>query len=108
MLRYEPLPHKQTLGYWVNANDWAGWEFDLKTPGTYEVEALVGCGDGNGGSLVEFTVDGHPFRLTVPVTGGFQKFVPQNLGTVTFDKPGRKTVEIHVIKKSNFAVITLS
>ena len=105
MLRYEPLPHKQTLGYWVNANDWAGWEFDLKTPGTYEVEALVGCGDGNGGSLVEFTVDGHPFRLTVPVTGGFQKFVPQNLGTVTFDKPGRKTVEIHVIKKSNFAVM---
>jgi len=105
MLRYEPLPHKQTLGYWVNADDWAGWEFDLKKPGTYEVEALVGCGDGNGDSQVEFKVDGQAFPFTVPVTGGFQAFKPFNLGKVTLDQAGRKTVEIRVLKKAHFAVM---
>src|SRR5262249_19148118 len=28
-LRYEPLPHKDTLGYWTRADDWASWEFQL-------------------------------------------------------------------------------
>ena len=105
MLRYEPLPHKQTLGFWVNANDKAGWEFDLKTPGTFEVEALVGCGDGCGGSLVEFLVEDQVFPFTVPVTGGFQKFVPQSLGRVTLDQPGRKRVEIRVVSKPGPAVM---
>ena len=39
MLRFEPLPHKNTLGYWVRADDWASWEFDVKKPGTFAVEA---------------------------------------------------------------------
>ena len=33
MLRYEPLPHKNTLGFWVRADDWASWEFDVNKPG---------------------------------------------------------------------------
>ncbi|OYW16699.1 MAG: N-acetylgalactosamine 6-sulfate sulfatase (GALNS), partial [Planctomycetales bacterium 12-60-4] len=49
MLRYEPLPHKNTLGYWVRAEDTASWEFDVVRPGKYRVEALVGCGNGSGG-----------------------------------------------------------
>ena len=33
MLRYEPLPHKNTLGFWTRADDWASWEFDVTKPG---------------------------------------------------------------------------
>ena len=33
MLRYEPLPHKNTVGYWVRPDDRASWEFDVKKPG---------------------------------------------------------------------------
>ncbi len=107
MLRYEPLPHKQTIGYWVNPKDWVGWEFDLKNAGAFEVEALVGCGNGSGGSVVEFTIDGTKFKLTVPVTGGFQNFVPQKLGKVTIDKPGRKQVEVRALSKPGPAVMDL-
>src|SRR6185312_2007526 len=41
-LRYEPQPNKNVLGYWTNADDWADWEFEVKTAGTYEVEVQQG------------------------------------------------------------------
>src|SRR5262249_45311521 len=34
-LRYEPLPHKDTLGFWTRADDWAGWEFTVSKPGRF-------------------------------------------------------------------------
>ena len=40
ILRYEPKPEKNTLGYWINAKDRAYWEFELKQPGYFHVEIL--------------------------------------------------------------------
>jgi hypothetical protein len=97
MLRYEPLPHKDTLGYWVRADDWADWEF----------EGLVGCGQGSGGSSVEFRAAGQTLKLTVPETGGFQQFVPQQLGRLSFDRPGRYRLEVRATSKPGPAVMDL-
>ncbi|SIO61282.1 Arylsulfatase A [Singulisphaera sp. GP187] len=107
MLRFEPLPHKNTLGYWVRADDWASWEFDVTKPGTFAVQALVGCGDGSGGSTVAFRVEDQRLKLTVPVTGGFQRFVPQALGQVTLPRAGRYQLEVRAIKKPGPAVMDL-
>ena len=107
MLRYEPLAHKNTLGYWVRADDWASWEFDLSKPGTFTVNALVGCGSGSGGSVVEFTVADQVLKLTVPVTGGFQKFEPMDLGRVTFARSGRHRIEVRARSKPGLAVMDL-
>ena len=104
MLRYEPLPNKDTLGFWVNAEDWASFEFTLVRPGKFHLVPHVGCGT-NGGSLVHFEVAGQTLPLTVPATGGFQNFVPQDLGIVTFDKPGRYTLKIKPQKKEGVAVM---
>jgi arylsulfatase A-like enzyme len=104
MLRYEPLPNKDTLGFWVRQEDWASFEFTLTKPGKYRLVPHVGCGT-NGGSLVHFEVAGQTLPLTVPATGGFQKFVPQDLGVVTFDKPGRYTLTIKPQKKEGVAVM---
>ena len=107
MLRFKPLPHKNTLGYWVRSDDWASWEFDAHTPGTFDVSALVGCGNGSGGSTVEFNFDGQALNLTVPVTGGFQKFMPQKLGRISIDRPGRHRLEVRPISKPGPAVMDL-
>ncbi|MFO0909187.1 MAG: sulfatase-like hydrolase/transferase [Isosphaeraceae bacterium] len=107
MLRYEPLPHKNTLGYWVRLDDWASWEFEAKRPGTYDLTALVGCGPNSGGSTVEFRVDDQSLTLTVPVTGGFQNFQPQNLGKVVLDKPGRHRLIVRPTSKPGLAVMDL-
>jgi arylsulfatase A len=107
MLRFEPLPHKDTLGYWTRPEDWASWEFEVSRSGTFDVEALVGCGNGSGGSVVEFREGDQALRLTVPVTGGFQNFKPQPLGRLMLAKAGRHRLEVRALSKPGAAVMDL-
>lgn len=81
-LRYEAPPHKDTLGFWTNPADRAAWEFDVPADGTFDVELLVGCGKGSGGSEVEVSVGGQVLTFRVEETGHFQRFVPRMIGTV--------------------------
>lgn len=106
-LRYEPLPHKNTLGFWTRIEDTATWDFDVVRGGKFRVEALVGCGNGSGGSLVDFQVDEQTLSLSVPVTGGFQNFQPQDLGTVTIAEPGRHRLTVTPRSKPGPAVMDL-
>ena len=107
MLRFEPLPHKNTLGYWVRTEDWASWEFSVTKPGTFAVEVLQGCGKGQGGSEVEVSIGEQVLKFTVEDTGHFQNFKAREIGTVTIDKPGRYTLTVKPKKKAAAAVMDL-
>src|SRR5207248_2274969 len=104
-LRYEPLPHKNTLGFWTRADDWASWEFTVSKPGTFVVEILQGCGTGNGGSEVFLSIGEQALKFTVEDTGGFQNFKPRELGAVRLDKAGRYTLELKPKTKAKAAVM---
>lgn len=106
-LRYEPLPHKNTLGFWTRPEDSASWEFTVTRPGSFMVEALQGCGAGQGGSEVEFTVAGQTLSMTVEDTGHFQNFKPREIGTVKLDQPGRYTLTVKPKTKARAAVMDL-
>jgi arylsulfatase A-like enzyme len=106
-LRYEPLPHKNTLGYWTNAGDWASFEFEIARPGAFDVELLYGCAPGSGGSAVEVTSGKSSATFAVEETGGFQDFRPQTIGRLTIDQPGRHTLEVRVKSKPGRAVMDL-
>ena len=107
LLRYEPLPHKNTLGFWTRAEDSASWEFTITTPGTFTVEVLQGCGKGQGGSLVELSVAGQALTFMVEDTGHFQNFKARDIGTVKLEKPGRYTVTVTPKTKAAAAVMDL-
>jgi hypothetical protein len=107
MLRYEPLPHKDTLGYWVRADDWAHWDFQLNEKGTFRVECLVGCGNGSGGSTVELRIGDKVISLVVPETGGFQQFERLAVGQVQLTEPGRYRLEVRATNKPGPAVMDL-
>jgi alpha-L-fucosidase len=106
-LRYEPEPHKDTVGYWMDPTDWVRWEFDVKQPGTYDAVILQGCGKGHGGSTVAFSAAGQTLTTTVEDTGGFQNFVPRRIGAYSFDKPGRHTLAVKPTRKAGVAVMDL-
>lgn len=106
-LRYEPLPYKNTLGFWTRKEDTANFDFTVIKPGKFEVEVLQGCGKGSGGAEVEVAIGGEKLMFTVKDTGGFQNFEPQTIGTVSIDKPGQHTLTVTPKTKPGVAVMDL-
>ena len=120
MMRYEPAPNKNCLGYWTNPNDMAAWEFAVTKPGTYEIELWQGCGKGQGGSEVAVQIDYPPqnvwsskagvikrTQFLVEDTGHFQNFVPRSLGQVTFHEAARYALVVRPVNKKAAAVMDI-
>jgi arylsulfatase A-like enzyme len=106
-VRYEPQPHKNTVGYWTKADDWVSWDFLVERPGEYEVNILQGCGPGSGGSQVAFEAAGQTLEITVIETRGFQDFLARKIGTLRFEKPGRYRLAVRPQSKPGVAVMDL-
>ena len=105
-LRYEPQPHKDTLGFWTRVEDSAAWEFDLPAPGRFRVEALQGCGKGSGGAEVDFVIGDQRLTMTVQDTGNFQNFIRRELGEVRL-AAGRHTLRVQPRTRPGVAVMDL-
>lgn len=104
-LRFEPLPHKNTLGYWTNPKDTAEWTFTITTPGKFFVEVLQGCGKGQGGSEVKVVCGDESLSFTVEDTGHFQNFVRREIGTIELKDAGRHTISLQPQSKAGVAVM---
>lgn len=104
-LRYEPQPHKNTVGYWTVTDDWCEWHCYVDQPGEFDVVIWQGCGKGHGGSQVAVVVGEQPLQFTVEDTGHFQNFKRRELGTVTRSEPGVFTVQLRAQSKAAGAVM---
>jgi hypothetical protein len=104
-LRYEPQPHKNTIGYWTDESDWVEWRLRVPKAGKYAVLVLQGCGKGHGGSVVKVSVAGRALDYTVEDSGGFQNFVERRAGVVEIAAAGPATFEIRAVKKVKGAVM---
>jgi hypothetical protein len=105
-LQYEHNPKKNTLGYWVNVDDWAHWEFANSAAGDFDIEILQGCGKGQGGSKVELRVAGKTLPFVVEETGHFQNFEPRIIGRVNL-AAGDVRLEVRPIEKARNAIMDL-
>jgi len=106
-IRYEPQPHKNTIGYWTKAEDWVSWDFQVMKPGTFDVTLTQACGKGSGGSEVAFSVGGQTIKDIVPDTGAFTNWTNRIIGTFTLAQPGTFTMNVKPVKKPGLAVMDL-
>lgn len=104
-IRYEPQPHKNTVGYWSNEKDFIEWKFAVPKAGEYEIDILQGCGKGHGDSLVVIETQMQKLELTVQDTGHFQNFLWKTAGTVTLKKSEGESITIKCAKKAGGAVM---
>lgn len=106
-IRYEPQPHKNTVGYWTKSEDWVSWDFKVNTPGKFDVTLTQACGKGSGGSEVAFTVGGQTIKDIVPDTGAFTNWVQRTIGSFTLASAGAYTISVKAMKKPGLAVMDL-
>jgi len=106
-IRYEPQPHKNTIGYWTKAEDWVSWDFKVNTPGKFDVALTQACGKGSGGSEVAFTIGEQTIKDVVPDTGAFTNWVQRTIGSFTLARPGTFTISVKPITKPGLAVMDL-
>lgn len=106
LLRYEPQPHKNTLGYWTRSNDWASWSFTANKAGDYDVEILQACGKGSGGSRIALTSGTNRIETAVFETGAFTNFVWRGIGSMTLPA-GTNSIEVRALSKPGAAVMDL-
>jgi len=104
LLRYEPQPHKNTIGYWANEMDYCEWHFYLDKPGKFDFHILQGCGKDQGGSQVAAIIGDQQVLFEVEDTGHFQNFKDRKVGQVELP-PGNHKLRMKPIKKSNKAVM---
>jgi lysophospholipase L1-like esterase len=103
-LRYEPQPHKNTVGYWSVAEDSAEWL--LQAPaGEYSVEILQGCGRGHGGSRVQLSVQEQRLEFVVRETGHFQNFVWRSIGKLSWLGGAEQLLTLRCVEKPGGAVM---
>ena len=105
-MRYEEQSYKNVLGFWVKAEDWAEWNFEITAEGTYTLDILQGCGKGSGGAEVEFAIGEQKFMTKIVETGHFQNMIRRDLGTVKLPV-GKYTLTVRPKTKPGAAVMDL-
>lgn len=88
-LRYEFRPDKNTLGYWSNPRDWVSWDFEVKTPGKFNVVVMQGSPVTK---PIQITVAGQTIDYSTKNTSSYHTFTFLEVGTLTVEKPGNYTL----------------
>ena len=106
-LQFEPLLHKNTIGYWVNADDYVTWDFEISRVTAFEVHVLQGCGAGHGGSRVKFEVAQQRLSYEVVDTGHFQNFRWRYVGRLQPLDSGSHRLTVRCEQLANAAVMDI-
>jgi len=108
-LRFEPQPHKNTIGYWVVPSDSVSWPIVISKPGPFNVGLLQGAaGNGGGTARVSLLADDEvvdSFEFKVEVTGHFQNFRWKHAGILAAKEPGQYTLKIEPTKIDKVALM---
>ena len=108
-LRFEPQPHKNTIGYWAVATDSVSWPVQISRPGRLNVGLLQGAGDNCGGiARISILSNGEvvdSLEYQVEVTGHFQNFIWKHAGTLTVAEPGDYSIRIEGVKINTAALM---
>jgi len=84
------------IAAWVNPNDWAEWEFEVKHPGKFLVTADIGA-PASGSFAVE--VGGQTLKCVAPNTGDYNDHRTVELGKVDLASVGEETLSVRAVKE---------
>jgi hypothetical protein len=93
-LRYEQGGPLDDIGYWTDPADWAEWEFKARTPGKFEVTALIAA---PASGSFDLSVGGTTLRCASPVTASYFDFKPATLGVIEIPAASTSTLAVRPV-----------
>jgi arylsulfatase A-like enzyme len=96
---------QKKIGRWSSEQDWLSWEFEIRRPGKFTVEANIGHTED--GSVYEVIVGEQKIRSTVAASGSHQEPKAQVAGALTLSAPGRHTLALKPVSKKGPVVMSL-
>ncbi len=90
--KYEHGGGKDQIGCWADAKDYVSWNFKVTKPGTFAVAVTYSCAAPGSAFAVE--VGAQKLAGKSASTGSWATYRTDNLGTLTFDKPGSYTLAV--------------
>lgn len=105
--RFEPLPHQESLGHWVQGGDIASWDFTLTQPGRFRLELHYGCHPEARGAVVELSLGSWHQQHTLKATAGMRDFQPRVIRELKVDQPGRHTLTLKLVRPPSRALVEL-
>jgi alpha-L-fucosidase len=93
--RYESGGPLDDIGYWTDAKDWADWQFKVKTPGKFEVSAVIAA---PASGSFDLAVGDRKLRCASPVTASFMDFKPVKLGVIEIPTTGMVTLAVRPVQ----------
>ncbi|MCX7015754.1 MAG: alpha-L-fucosidase [Candidatus Sumerlaeota bacterium] len=85
---------RQCVGFWTAPKDWVSWEFNVTTPGEFQVEISQASPQESAGSEYEIQIAGQTLKGTVKETKDYTKFRTVKLGAVKINEAGRCTLSV--------------
>ncbi|MBN1854200.1 MAG: alpha-L-fucosidase, partial [Pirellulales bacterium] len=101
-LRYQP--EQQSLGYWIDANDYASWQVRFAKPGRYHVDVTYGCKSGMGGGDYTIQVAGKQIMGTASDTKDWFDRRTDRIGIIEVETTQDAQVAVRIRKKVGVAV----
>jgi alpha-L-fucosidase len=93
-LRYEQGGPLDDIGYWTDPADWAEWEFKARTPGKFEVTALIAA---PASGSFDLSIGGSTLRCASPVTASYFDFKPVTLGVIEIPAASTSTLAVRPV-----------
>lgn len=96
------------IGYWLDPSETASWPIGIGggEAGAFRVEADIACADASSGSRVRFECGDRFLELTVPATGGWQRYRTVEFGRMTLPA-GSHRATLRALSKTGEAVVNV-
>lgn len=95
------------IGYWTDPGDMIRWSVRVREPGEFRVAVTYSCEPASAGAEYVITAGESSVSGKVESTGGWNKYVTSEIGTLRIDKAGDVELTIKPISKPGHAVMNL-
>lgn len=94
-IRYEPGEKRDTIGFWLDPNEWVEWKFNVTQPGRFTISAETAA---VGSGSFQVISEDQKIDATAPTTGDYGRFTTIELGQIDIAGAGKAALAVKAVR----------